>query len=211
MGRPHNYCIHQPGRAASGPDRSKPAGPARPAGDACVSQPRGRTMVALLMTLLVLGSVGTARAADSLVTIDAEYVQALQTADLFLWAWQTCDFDLGLQLISRPLQSRLEQDPSRDFLQYIEGLSNPHHAAFEITGGKALGPTRFAFSVALFDHYQGNSTATRYDSTIELVLDPDASPIPDSVLVRSLRPELASHFRVTEALHWKVDVLPEAR
>jgi hypothetical protein len=31
-----NYCIHQPGRAASAPEGSRP-GWARPAGDACVS------------------------------------------------------------------------------------------------------------------------------------------------------------------------------
>jgi hypothetical protein len=29
-----NYCIHQPGRAAGGPDRAKSVA-ARPAGDAC--------------------------------------------------------------------------------------------------------------------------------------------------------------------------------
>jgi hypothetical protein len=35
-GREPNYCIHQPGRAASGPNGSEPERPARPAGDACV-------------------------------------------------------------------------------------------------------------------------------------------------------------------------------
>jgi hypothetical protein len=32
-----NYCMHQPGRAASGPLGSERTRPARPAGDACVA------------------------------------------------------------------------------------------------------------------------------------------------------------------------------
>jgi hypothetical protein len=31
-----NYCMHQTGRAASGPHGPRPVGRARPAGDACV-------------------------------------------------------------------------------------------------------------------------------------------------------------------------------
>jgi hypothetical protein len=163
----------------------------------------------VLIPLLMLGLAAPCSAAHPTGTVDAAYAQALFTADLFLWAWQTCNADLGLQLISRELLARLQQPGSRGLLMYMEGLSNPHHVAFEITGGRMLGPDRAAFSVTLFDLYNGEPEGYRYDSTMELVLDPAAPALPDSLL-RRLRPEAASHFRITEDVRWKVDVLPEA-
>jgi hypothetical protein len=163
----------------------------------------------VLLPLLMLGLAAPCPAAPPTGIVDAAYAQALFTADLFLWAWQTCDADLGLQLISRELLARLQQPGSQAFQMYMEGLSNPHHVAFEITGGRMLGPDRAAFSVTLFDLYNGEPQGNRYDSTMELALDPNAPAMPDSLL-RRLRPEAASHFRITEDVRWKVDVLPEA-
>jgi hypothetical protein len=91
----------------------------------------------------------------------------------------------------------------------MEGLSNPHHTAFEITAGTLRSPTRVAFAIALFEHYSGEPAARRHDSTIELVLEPGGAAIPESLLQRGTAAGRGSrHFRLTERPEWKVDVLP---
>jgi hypothetical protein len=142
----------------------------------------------------------------------AGYAQALQVADQFLWAWVTGDSELGLRLISTPLLSHVRLDPARGdvwFLQYMEGLSNPHHTAFEISAGIVRTPARVAFDVALFEYYDGEPTARRYDSKIELVREPAGAAIPESPLELGASSNGGSRrSRLTDRPEWKVDVLP---
>ena len=167
-------------------------------------------VISIAALLLIVTASAPAQAPEA--TTPAAYTQALQVADLFLWAWVTCDSELGLRLISQPLMSRLQQDSTRvgpSLMQYMEGLSNPHHTSFEIAAGTLRSPTRVAFAVALFEHYSGEPTARRYDSTIELVREPGGAAIPKSLLTRGIVMQGGSrHFRLTERPEWKVDVLP---
>jgi len=102
------------------------------------------------------------------------YVQALQTADSFLWAWVNRDADMGRRLISRSLSSKLQKENNEEwFRDYMIGVSNPHHHSFEIGSGKEINPKRFSFPVTLYEYYTGESKAFKYKSKIELIREDD--------------------------------------
>ena len=111
-------------------------------------------------------------------------VEALRIADSFLWAWVTRDADAGLKLISPALLSKLQNTKKEEwFRQYMIGLSNPHHSAFEIGPCKESNPKRFIFPVTLYENCTGEPKALRYKSRIEIIQEGDS---------------------------WRVDVLPLA-
>lgn len=103
------------------------------------------------------------------------YVQALQTADSFLWAWVNRDADTGRRLISRGFSSKLQKENNEEwFRNYMIGLSNPHHHSFEIGSGKRINTERFSFPVTLYEYYTGEPKAFQYKSKIELVRERDS-------------------------------------
>lgn len=105
----------------------------------------------------------------------ATYVEALQTADSFLWAWVNRDVDLGRRLISRDLSLRLQKENREEWFRgYMIGLSNPHHHSFEIGAGNKINSKRWSFPVTLYEHYTGEPYAFKYESKIEVVHDDDA-------------------------------------
>ena len=104
----------------------------------------------------------------------ADYVAALQVANTFLHAWIERDAGSGLQLMSPHLLSPSAGDEPaeshRSWLnQYLRGLSNPHHSAFEIAQGRAHGQKRWSFPVVLYEWADGQPTADAYSSSIELI------------------------------------------
>jgi hypothetical protein len=131
------------------------------------------TRTALLAAILSVTAVGSAgyAAEHSLARSAArsEYVDALASANQFLGAWVRRDQEFGIELMSKRLRAI---DESSDSLRlYMSGLSNPHHAAFEISKGRQLGARRYAFGVTLFERADGMATAGGYSSTIEMVLE----------------------------------------
>lgn len=108
-------------------------------------------------------------------TAPAGYVQALETADSFLWAWANRYADTGTKLISSNLSSKIKKENNEEwFKQYMSGLSNPHHLAFEIGEGKEINSKRFAFPVTLFEYYTGEPKAFQYKSNIEVIKEGDS-------------------------------------
>ncbi len=102
----------------------------------------------------------------------ANYVEALRTANSFLWAWTSRDAETGLKLASLRLLSKIKQRRKEGwFEQYMIGLSNPHHLSFEIGSGKEINPKRFSFPVILYEYYTGEAKAYKYKSKIEIVLE----------------------------------------
>jgi hypothetical protein len=127
----------------------------------------------LLATILLVTAGGSGGyAADhslSRSTARSDYVEALASANQFLGAWVRRDQEFGMEHMSKGLRSI---DESSDSLRlYMSGLSNPHHAAFEICKGRRLGARRYAFGVILFERADGMATAGGYSSTIEMVLE----------------------------------------
>lgn len=105
----------------------------------------------------------------------ARYVEALRTADSFLWAWVHRDADTGVKLISHALSSKLKQTKKEEwFRDYMIGVSNPHHMAFEVGPGKEINPKRFTFPVTLYEYYTGELEAYKYDSKIEVIQEGDS-------------------------------------
>lgn len=94
------------------------------------------------------------------------YVNALRVADGFLSAWANRDDERGLALASPELLLEMGAVSLR---QYLQGLSNPRHWAFEIGVGTAPDSTRFVFPVVLYEYYMGEPTAQGFASRIEVV------------------------------------------
>jgi hypothetical protein len=97
----------------------------------------------------------------------SEYLEALQTANIFLWAWVTRNAEVGQRLVSDRLRS---QSKDESWLrQFMVGLSNPHHQAFKIGDGLSEGTNRYVFSVTLYEFYTGEPRGFAYPSTLEVV------------------------------------------
>lgn len=100
-------------------------------------------------------------------TPTAPYLEALQTANAFLWAWVTRNADDGLRLVSDRLRT---QSKDESWLrQFVVGLSNPHHQAFEIGRGRRKNTSRYAFPVTLYEFYTGEKVGSGYRGMLELV------------------------------------------
>jgi len=96
----------------------------------------------------------------------AAYLHALQTANAFLWAWLTRDSEEGLRLMSDHLRTQIHDD---EWLrQFVVGLSNPRHQAFEIGRGRRLNTNRYAFPVTLYELYSGAQGGARYLGILEV-------------------------------------------
>lgn len=124
-----------------------------------------------------LAAIRGAAASPQLRAPTAAYLQALRVADVFLTAWAQRDAEAGLPLVSAAVLAR-DPDSSRVDLrsglrQYMTGLSNPHHEAFEIGAGRMAGSSRIAFPVWLFELYSGESTGVTYSDTLEVVWQGD--------------------------------------
>lgn len=146
-----------------------------------------RTCVVFVGACALLASPHVQASAPAHSLPAAPYLQALRVADSFLTAWAQRDPELGLALMTARVLAR-DPDTSRVDLrsglrQYMTGLSNPHHEAFEIGPGIAVGPARFAFPVRLFELFLGESTGFAFSDTLELVRQGD---------------------------EWRVDMLPRA-
>jgi hypothetical protein len=126
-----------------------------------------------LFTVLVVGlalppAFGEPKAQQlEQATPSAAYLEALQVADSFLWAWVARDAESGLGLISDRLRARAGDERWRR--QFIVGLSNPRHQAFEICRGRLMSTNRYEFPVIIYELYTGERTGERYQSSLEVV------------------------------------------
>jgi hypothetical protein len=66
--------------------------------------------------------------------VPASYIQALSVANRFLQDWVNGNFDDASELFSGRLRREIKDQSWFRF--YMQGLSNPHHMAFEINGGQ---------------------------------------------------------------------------
>jgi len=97
----------------------------------------------------------------------AAYLEALQVVNSFLWAWVNRDAESGLRLMSDRLRFQIKDESW--LRQFVVGLSNPHHQAFEIGRGRPKANNRYEFSVTLYEFHAGERTGVRYQSSLEAV------------------------------------------
>ena len=134
---------------------------------------RSCVFIVVVATMALLAPVPDV-AGQKQSAVPEQYLRALHVADLFLTAWVERTPDTGLALVSaRTLAA--DADSSRPDLrsglrQYLTGLSNPHHEAFEIEAGRVLGPDRIVFPVRLFELYLGEPAGLVFSDSLELVL-----------------------------------------
>jgi hypothetical protein len=130
---------------------------------------------AIVLVLFLLFAYGVEAKDLPVPATPANYVNALQVTNSFLWAWANRDADAGRRLISLALSSKLQREKKENwFGDYMVGVSNPHHHSFEIGTGMTINPRRLSFSVTLYEYYTGDSKAFQYKSKIELVQDGDS-------------------------------------
>jgi hypothetical protein len=118
--------------------------------------------------------------------VPADYVAALRAANTFLTAWAARDQEGGLRSVSARVR-RLH--PEAELRMYFSGLSNPHHAGFEIHRGRRVSAGRYAFPIRLFEFYTGEKRG---------------APLPPLTLLTVVRVQPAT--RNADAV-WAVDAL----
>lgn len=117
---------------------------------------------------LSLSTVMTASTKEQTrTTISSDYLEALQTANVLLMAWVERDADRGLASLSDHLRVQIKD--ASWFRQFMTGLSNPHHQAFEIKYGEKVSSNRFKFNVILYELYTGQQSGSAYSSSIEVI------------------------------------------
>ena len=99
----------------------------------------------------------------------SDYLEATRVADAFLCAWRSREGETGLVLISRRLRSEAKGESW--LRQFVVGISNPHHEAFEVGRGIKGNGQRYVFPVTLYEYYDGEPTGYAYSSKMEIVLD----------------------------------------
>jgi hypothetical protein len=132
--------------------------------------------LALLTACVCVGlmmAISGAPAADSLSihrereSPSADFLDALRTANAFLWAWVSRDAENGYRLMSERLRAQVGDESW--LKQFVVGLSNPHHHAFEIGTARKQGANRFVFPVTLYELYTGEPKGTTYSGRLEIV------------------------------------------
>lgn len=132
---------------------------------------RKRRVGGFLMLLLLAALPLMARQTRQQTTLEPNAIAALGTADRFLAAWQMRNQDTGFALLSSRLKS---QEPESDLRMYLSGLSNPHHAAFEIGIGQKLAEGRYAFEVRLYEVVTGSQEKQLRPKPTRIVLQKTA-------------------------------------
>jgi hypothetical protein len=106
----------------------------------------------------------------------ADYILALRTTNSFLAAWATRDADAGIALMSHALLApggSATGARRAELRQFVEGLSNPRHQAFDVSAGIRRDSDRYAFPVTLFELYSGEARGHEWSDTLEVVRDDD--------------------------------------
>ena len=98
--------------------------------------------------------------------ITADCLKALQAADSFLCAWVDRN-DRGIKLVTDRLKKEINDDSW--LRQYMVGLSNPRHQAFEIRGACESSSAPYSFAVTLYELAYGEAEGDSYEGTITLV------------------------------------------
>ena len=120
-------------------------------------------------------------------TGDADYISALATANVFCHAWRDHNYAAGRPMLTVRL---IRQYPDARLRDAVAGSRNVRHAAFEISGGRRLGPGRYAFKVRLFYRFTGevDDRIEHLDAEMVLVLGSKGSwmvddfPIPKNAV-----------------------------
>jgi hypothetical protein len=132
---------------------------------------RASSRLPLLILLLFLQSPPAAAVVPPRPTPtpahSADYQEALNIADTFMWEWMTGKSDEAMALLSPRLAAAMT-DNSWFREHYIGGLSNPRHEAFQIWEGEG-GHKHYRFRVTLCELTPGQAFGLRFTSTIELV------------------------------------------
>ena len=148
-----------------------------------MSEMRHAIVTVILLAALAGCSSESGPENEPATSIDRDYVLALSAANRFLAAWRSRDQDAALPMLSSRL---ITSKGEKYWREKISGISNPHHEAYEISGGRRLEDGRFAFHVWLHTHYTGFS------------LEPVRKSKPGRIILIKVAAE-----------QWKVDDVPD--
>jgi hypothetical protein len=100
-----------------------------------------------------------------------DYLNALQAADGFAWAWAHRDASAGAMLVAPALRAKLGQSA---LATYFQGTSTPQHWAFEIGPGTRAGASAFRFPVRLLSYLPAGGGFTQATASRIMVLSKGA-------------------------------------
>lgn len=103
-----------------------------------------RALSPLLFLALSISVPARSKSAPS--RLESDYIQALATANHFLYAWQTLDHETTILLLS----DRLKQHTPESHLDIYLRSSTIRPRSFEIGRGKKLAAGRYRIPVTLF-------------------------------------------------------------
>jgi hypothetical protein len=132
-------------------------------------------VLAIGIVFVMMTGVGEGASAQQIGpgdNVSAAYIKALSVANRFLKDWVTGNVGDAPELLSRRLREEIKEDPSW-FAQYMSGLSNPHHLAFEIIGVQTEKADRYSFHVILYELAMAAPSGDSYGSLFDLVRQGD--------------------------------------
>ena len=103
---------------------------------------------------------------------DGNYVLALSAANHFLEAWRWRRREEEFKLLSDSLKHKLSEELQ---FEYLSGISNPHHEAYEICSGKWLSSHRISFQVQLFLAVTGSTSWSQQPQRSRIVMERGAN------------------------------------
>lgn len=101
------------------------------------------------------------------VTVDKNYLLALNAANQFLGSWLMRDLEKGSEFITEDLKNKLGYN---GLFAFFTGTSNPHHQGFEIIGAKHINETKIRFYVWLYEYYTAENV-TPYKRPLPYYID----------------------------------------
>lgn len=117
------------------------------------------------LIVIFLSSIAFSFAAKTKVAApapDPDYILALSSADHFLQAWETRDYEAGVVMLT----DAAKQSISESRLDELFGSEDSGPRGYELVHGKKLHPGRYEFPVALFEGGKGRNTAPRYSRLV---------------------------------------------
>jgi hypothetical protein len=114
------------------------------------------------------------RAAD----LDLPYIGALGALDEFLEAWRARNAAAGLARVSPAEQKRLGTSNLR---AWLIGVSSPSNAAYEVSDGHTLSPTRYRFTVKFYYYLTGGGVTQPPAQTIDVARQANGSWLIDAL------------------------------
>lgn len=128
-------------------------------------------LLVLALCFYVQGGLGIAASAEPANVPSNDYLNALQAADGFAWAWAHRDPGSGARALAQSLRTKLGKAA---MAAYFQGTSSPQHWAFEVGPGTLVQAGTYRFAVRLYSYLSSGGGFTQSATAGRLTVSKDA-------------------------------------